>query len=346
MEILHNISLKPYTTFALDVHADFFVDITQEQDIYDLISSDIFATQPHIILGWWANILFTQDYHGLIIKVSLLGKQIVKEDDSCVYLKVGAGENRHETIMRSLQHGYVGWENLVLIPGQVGAAPVGNIWAYGKEAKDIVYEVEGIDLSTQQKHTRTNQECWFGYRTSIFKQSLPHILITAVTFVFPKQTFDYRPTLQYNDIQERIWTLGLDPTTISAKEVAQLIIEIRQNKLPDYTKLGTAWSFFKNPIISQQEFESLILTYPLLKGTLVEATHSRPLIKLSAGQLIELAGFKGQRVGDAGTYEKHALILINYGTASGPEIWAFAQSIQKKVLDMFGVHLEPEVIVV
>lgn len=347
MDIQRNVSLRPYTTFAVDVTADWFVDLKQAQDILDLCKSDIFASSPHIILWWGANILFTKDYKGLVIKVSLLGKNIVYEDDTNVHIKVGAWENRHDMIMRSLAQGYVWGENLVLIPGQVWAAPVGNIWAYGKEAKDIIYEVEGIDLRTQESSTRTNAECQFGYRTSIFKRELKHILITAVTFIFQKQTESYIPTIQYRDIQQRITDLGKDPDHLSALEVAHLIIDIREHKLPDRTKIGTAGSFFKNPVIEVDHFQRLIETYPALIGnTFQEPDMDHPQIKLSAGQLIELAWFKWCKIWSVGTYNRHALILVNYGGATWPEIWAFAQSIQKKVLDMFWVHLEPEVIIV
>lgn len=347
MYMQRDVSLKPYTTFAVDVTASWFVTIEQENDILELIHSEIFASYPHIILWWGANILFTKNYEGLVIKVSLLGKHIVYEDETTVHIKVGAWENRHDTMMRSLTHGYVGWENLVLIPGQVGAAPVGNIGAYGKEAKDIIYEVEGIDLVTQEKHTRTNQACCFGYRTSIFKQQLSHILITSVTFVFTKQTTNYLPTIQYNDIQQRIADLWKDASQLSALEVAQLIIAIRENKLPDRTQLWTAGSFFKNPVIDTPHFQKLLQTYPSLTGnTIQDSDSSFAHVKLSAWQLIELAWFKWCKIGSVGTYDRHALIIVNYGGATWPEIWAFAESIQKKVLDMFGVHLEPEVIIV
>lgn len=348
MEILKNVSLKPYNTFAVDVQADFFVEIKNEQEIYDLISTDVFATQPHLILGGGANILFTKDYAGLAVKVSLLGKEVVKSEGNIVYVKAGAGENRHEVMMRSLEQWYVWGENLVLIPGNVWSAPVGNIGAYGKEAKDIIYEVEGIDLETKQKKTRSNAECKFGYRDSIFKNELKgKVIITAVTFIFEKQSADYVPNIQYNDIQNMIWERNIDPTEITALQVANIIIEIREKKLPDRTKIGTAGSFFKNPIVSKEQYEKLLMKYDNLKGNEVHSEfwtlHSA--FKLSAGQLIELAGFKGKTIGNVGTYQNHALIIVNNGGASGSEIRAFAQSIQAKVQEMFGVMLEPEVII-
>lgn len=344
MQIQKNVSLKEYNTFAVDVQADFFVEIHNEQELFDLISNDIFTTQPRLILGGWANILFTKNYEWLVIKISLPGKSILQEDENKVYVNVWAGETRHDTMMRSLQQWFVGGENLVSIPGQVWSAPVGNIGAYGKEAQDIIHEVEGIDLTTQEKKVRKNSECMFGYRDSIFKNELKNkVIITAVTFVFEKQASGYVPNIGYNDIQEVIAEKKLNPSTITAQEVADIIIAIREKKLPDRKKIGTAGSFFKNPIVEKNQYEKLLLKYPDLKGNEVhDATHSIAF-KLSAGQLIDLAGYKGKTVGKVGTYQNHALIIVNHGDASGTDVRAFAQSIQKKVLELFDVTLEPEV---
>ena len=349
MEIQEHTSLKPYNTFAVDIQADFFVEIHNEQEIFDLISHDIFTTHHHLILGGWANILFTKNYEWLVIKVSLLGKEVVKEESNKVYVKIGAGENRHDTMMRSLEQWYVWWENLVLIPGQVWAAPVGNIGAYGKEAKDLIAEVEGIDIEMNKKKVRTNSECRFAYRESIFKHELKNnVIITAVTFVFTKQSTDYIPNIQYADIQERILAEWINPSKITAQEVAHIIITIREGKLPDWKTIGTAGSFFKNPVVEKDQFEKLLLAYPQLKWNEIQISefwilHSA--FKLSAGQLIELAGYKWKSEWSVATYEKHALIIINKGGASGTEIRAFAQSIQKKVYELFEVRLEPEVII-
>jgi len=347
MLLQKNISLKSYNTFAVDVQADFFCEIHNEQELFELMSMDVFATQPHLILGGWANILFTKNYEGLVIKISLMRKKVVKEEHNHVYVKVGAGENRHELMMRSLEHWYVWGENMVSIPGNVGSAPVGNIGAYGKEAKDIIYEVEGIDITTQEKKVRSTAECAFWYRESIFKHALKdNVIITAVTFVFTQQSSDYIPNSQYTDIQKAIMEKGKDQAKITAQELAHIIIEIREGKLPDRKKIGTAGSFFKNPIIEKNQFEKLLVKYPELKGNEVDGSEFWILtsaFKLSAGQLIDLAGCKGKTEWAVGTYNNHALIIVNNGGASGPEIRAFAQSIQKKVLEMFDVSLEPEV---
>lgn len=320
--------------------AEYFVEIKYEQEIFDLISTEIFAHHPHFILWWGANILFTKNYRGVLIKISLLGKEIIKEENTSIYVKVGAGENRHETMMRALTQWYVWGENMVLIPGQVWSAPVGNIGAYGSEAKDIIAEVEWIDIETQEKKVRSHDECVFGYRDSIFKHALQDkIIITSVTFVFKKNSSDYIPNIQYKDIQDMLAAIGKDPQHISAQDVADIIITIRKNKLPDRTQIGTAGSFFKNPVIEKKQFDELVITYPELKWN--PTTEG---IKLSAGQLIELAGYKGKSAWAVATYAKHALVIINTGGASGEEIMNFAQAIQKKVLELFGVMLEPEVI--
>ncbi len=339
--IANNISLKPYNTFAVDIQADFFVEIKNEQEIFDLISMDVFTHYPHLILGGGANILFTKNYEWLVIKVSILGKKVIKEEGNIVYIKVGAGENRHDFVMRTLEQWYVGMENLVLIPGQVGAAPVGNIGAYGKETKDVVYEVEWIDIESKEKKTWSNEECTFAYRESIFKNELKgKIIITAVTFVLQIPTAEYIPNIQYNDIQNSIGAQQINPLEISAQQVADIIIDIRQNKLPDWKKIGTAGSFFKNPVVTTEHFEQLLLTYPALKGNTIPTG-----MKLSAGQLIELAGFKWTSKWAVGSYNNHALIIVNHGGASGEEIRTFAQAIQKKVQELFEVELEPEVII-
>lgn len=344
MNIQKNISLLPYNTFAVNIQADFFVEVTNEQDIFDLISTDVFSTQTHFILGGWANILFTKNYTGLIIKVSLLGKEVVKEEWNTVYIKIWAGEDWHKAMMRALEQWYVGGENLVLIPGEVWSAPVGNIGAYGKEAKDIISEVEWIDIVTKEKKVWTNNECKFTYRESIFKNELKNkVIVTAVTFVFEKQSADYIPNIQYNDIQESIGEQGIDPSKITALQLANIIIKIREGKMPDRKKTGTAGSFFKNPVVGKDQFEKLLLEYPQLKWNEIHTTGAA--FKLSAGQLIEFAGFKWKSEWLVATYDKHALVIINKGGASGGDIRAFAQAIQKKVLELFDVQLEPEVII-
>ncbi len=354
MQIKKNFWLKAYNTFTVDVQADFFVEIKDEQEIFDLISMDVFSTQARLILGGGANILFTKNYKWLVVKISLLGKKVIKEKWNKIYIKVGAGENWHDFVMWTLEQWYVGAENMVFIPGQVWSAPVGNIGAYGTETKDILYEVEGIDIETQEKKVRTNTECNFAYRESIFKKELKNkVIITAVIFILEKESNTYIPNSQYTDIQNFIAEHTIEAREITAQKVADIIVKIREGKLPDWKKIGTAGSFFKNPVITTDLFVKLLVNYPELKWNIIQGknVHSTfniqhsTLIKLSAGQLIDLAGYKWKFKWPVGTYNNHALIIVNTGGASGEEIRAFAQSIQKKVLELFEVELEPEVII-
>lgn len=341
MPIQENVSLKNYNTFQIDAKAAFFVEITNEEDIQHLIANDVRTSHPHLILGGGANILFTKDYDGLIVKVSIMGKEIV-EEDGFVYVKASAGEDRHETMMRILNQGLVWCENLVYIPGQVGSAPVGNIWAYGKEAKDIIFSVEAIDLKTWEKKVFSNAECAFSYRDSVFKRDLKdRFLITAVVFQVQKNSPDYQPDVEYRDIQQALASQWVEH--VSGLELANMIIEIRKHKLPDRHTIWTAGSFFKNPIVEKNDYDNLLQKYPELIWWPMDEVLK---VKLSAGQLIELAGMKWHRQWYVGVSEQHALVLINYWWWTGHDIVALAKAIQKKVLGQFAIRLEPEVLYV
>lgn len=349
MLIQNDISLKPYNTFQIDTKAAFFVEIKNEEDIKNLISNEVRTSYPHLILGGGANVLFTKDYDGLVVKVSLLGKEITEEKDGFVYVKASAGEDRHETMMRMLNQGLVWCENLVYIPWQVGAAPVGNIGAYGKEAKDIIFSVEAIDLDTWEKKIFSNADCAFGYRDSVFKHNLKdRFLITAVIFQVKKDSKEYKPDVEYKDIQQALASQWLEQ--VSGLELANIIVEIRKHKLPDRHEIWTAGSFFKNPIVEKSAYENLLQKYPELIWREIDNLESKiqnpKLIKLSAGQLIELAGMKWYREWYVGVSENHALVLINYWWWTGANIVNLAKTIQKKVLGQFAVRLEPEVLYV
>lgn len=334
--------MKPYNTFQIDTKAAFFVEVKNEEDIQLLISNEVRTSHPHLILGGGANVLFTKDYDGLVVKVSLLWKEILQEKNGFVYVKAGAGEDRHETMMRMLNQGLVWCENLVYIPWQVGSAPVGNIWAYGKEAKDIIFSVEAIDLATWEKKVFSNAECTFAYRDSMFKhQEKGRYLITSVVFQLQRATDDYAPDTQYKDIQQAIASQSL--TKVSGLEVAHMIIEIRKKKLPDRHEIWTAGSFFKNPVIDKSHYDELLEKFPTLIWREISEANA---YKLSAGQLIELAGMKWYRQWDAGVSPDHALVLLNYGSATGNDMIHLAELTQKKVLEQFDVQLEPEVLYV
>lgn len=341
MLIQNDISLKDYNTFQIDAKAKFFVEITNEEDIKNLISHDAWINHPHIILGGGANILFTKDYDGLVVKISLMGRAII-EEDGWIYVKVGAGEDWHETMMRILNQWLVWCENLVYIPWTVWAAPIGNIWAYGKEAKDIIFSVEGIDLTSWEKKQLSNAECNFAYRDSIFKHKLKdRFLVTAVVFQVHKNIPTYETYIAYKDIQEEMLTRGIE--RVSALELADIIIAIRKRKLPDWHKIWTAGSFFKNPIIEKSAYDNLLQKYPTL---ISRETHELLKVKISAWQLIELAWLKWYTQWYVWVSPDHALILLQYGKWTGQDVVQLAEYIQKKVLGQFAVMLEPEVLFV
>jgi len=342
MQIQENISLKKYNTFQIDAKAAFFVEVKNNEDIQQLVSNEVWTRYPHLILGGGANILFTKDYAGLVVKVSLLWKEITEEKNNFIYVKVGAGEDWHETMMWMLEQKLVWCENLVYIPGTVGSAPVGNIWAYGKEAKDIIFSVEWVDLISGETKVLSNAECEFAYRDSIFKHDLKgRFLVTSVICKLQKETPEYQPDIEYKDIQQAMASQSLEK--VSGLELANIIIELRKKKLPDRHEVWTAGSFFKNPIVDKSDYDNLLQKYPEL---IWWPTDELLRIKLSAGQLIDLAGLKWYREWYVGVSENHALVLINYGWGTGANIVKLAKTIQKKVLSQFGIRLEPEVLYV
>jgi len=291
---------------------------------------------------WWgSNMLLTQErFDGLVIHNQLLGKNILHEEEDFVVVRIGAGEVWHDFVMRTVSQGRGGVENLALIPGSVWAAPMQNIGAYGVEVKDVIEFVEYVDLSDGSTHILDNSSCQFGYRDSVFKRDLKEkAFISYVVFKLYKTTEkSYELKLDYKDIQVEMDQRWLAIEQISVKDVADMITVIRRRKLPDWTQIGTAGSFFKNPIVSVQEFQELKGKESLLVGYEVVGW-----IKLSAGQLIELAGLKGIEKWSVGTYKNHALVLVHHGWGKGSDIAALAKDIQEAVYAKFAVWLEPEV---
>lgn len=348
-------SLKSYSTFRIDVSTKELIIIQESKDIKNLITSKQYKNNEHRLIIWaGSNILFTQDFDGLIIINNLKGRTIVKELNNSIILAIASGENRNETVMRSVEQWYAGLENLVAIPGTVWAAPVQNIGAYGTEARDIILEVRGIDLTTGLEKTYTNEQCEFWYRESIFKHSLKEtFFITEVVIQLIKANERiYHPKLHYAGVQEELFHQWRDGGSyITPLQVANAIATIRASKLPDWTKIGTCGSFFANPIIPQTQYEILKKEFPDLIG------HSSPLserrgvggevagrgVKLSAGQLIELCWLKWYRDGDAGVYDRHALVLVNYWSATGDQMKTLIAMIQSKVQDKFDIKIIPEV---
>ena len=342
MRLLENVNLKEYNTFMLPSIARFFVEINNVEDVHELINSDIYKnTQKKYFLWQWANTIFTKDFNGLIIKINITWKEILKSDDE-VFIKVWAWEIRCDFVSRCAENNYVWMENLAYIPSNIWASAVQNIWAYWAEAKDVIYEVEWIDLITWETKIFKNSDCHFAYRDSIYKHELKdNFLITYVTYKLKKYSKDYKFNCEYAGINEKIAELWFDSKMITPSGFVQVITEIRKWKLPDWHEIWTAWSFFKNPVISIQQWNDLQAKYPELKWFEVEEW-----IKLSAWQLIDICWFKGKWNWKVWTYKTHALILVNEWGAVGTDVLLFSKEIQDAVHDKFWVDIEPEAIFV
>jgi len=329
-----NFSLKHYNTFGIDISTEFFTEISTSNDINELIASDIFKTHPRLILGGGSNILFTKSFQGLIIHSKICGIDTIEENKDFVYVKVGSGVVWDELVEYSVSKGWGGLENLSAIPGHVGASPIQNIGAYGVEVKDVIYEVQGVDLTKGQTLSFTNSDCEFAYRNSIFKQKFKNdFLLTHVLFQLKK--FPHKLVTEYGQIEQAL--SKEKEKTISV--MRKIICKIRNSKLPDVKSIGNAGSFFKNPVVTStiaDQLKSKISDIPKYKTTDGE-------YKLSAAWLIEKAGCKGIQLGNAGSYKNQALVLINLGNAEGKEIVNLADYIKNKVYEMFEVNLETEV---
>lgn len=329
-----NFSLKQYNTFGIDVTAKFFTEISTSDDINELTASDIFIKNPRLILGGGSNVLFTKDFEGLIIHSKIGGIDIVEENKDFVYLQVGSGEVWDEFVEFCVLKGWGGLENLSAIPGHVGATPIQNIGAYGVEVKDVINEVQGIDLVKGQILSFKNSDCEFAYRNSIFKQKFKNdFLLTHVVFQLKK--FPHILVTEYGQIEQAL--NKEKERTISV--MRKIICDIRNSKLPDIKKIGNAGSFFKNPIVTSAIAEKLKVKF----NDIPRYKTSDGKYKLSAAWLIEKAGCKGIQLGNAGTYKNQALVLINLGNAQGKEIVKLADYIKNRVYELFAVNLETEV---
>ncbi len=314
-----------------------FCEIHSLADLKQAIAET--SHEQFMFLGGGSNVLLCNDYNGLLIRNAIKGKQIVREDDDYIFLKVYSGENWHDTVMYCVERNWGGIENLSLIPGTVGAAPMQNIGAYGVELEQVFDQLEAFNLHSFELETFNKTQCAFGYRESVFKRQLKgQYFIYSVTFKLSKKPSIH---VDYGDIQAVLNEKGLSPETTSIKDVSAAVIQIRQSKLPDPKVLGNSGSFFKNPQISKEHFEALKLQFPELKGY-----PQNDGIKVPAGWLIEQCGWKGKRVGNTGSHAKQALVLVNYGGATGAEIFQVAQDIIKSVSDKFSIQLEPEVNIV
>ncbi len=336
-QIEQNKSLKNYNTFGLDVKADFFTSVHSIDELITVWKDDRFSQTQKMFLGGGSNVLLTKDFQGLIIHNCLKGIEVVNRDDNFVLVKAASGEGWHDFVLYCIDNGFGGVENMSLIPGSVGAGPMQNIGAYGVEMKDVFYELEALNLSTLQIEKFTNADCKFGYRESVFKNEKKNqFFIASVTF-----RLNLHPTVNttYGAIQQQLQTMNVENPTI--KNVSDAVIAIRSSKLPNPAVLGNSGSFFKNPEVSSNEYERLKNEFP---NVVAYPTNSG--YKLAAGWLIEQCGWKGKIVGNCGSHKDQALVLVNYGNATGDEIYQLALSIQQSVLDKFNVRITPEVNIV
>ncbi|MBA2761240.1 MAG: UDP-N-acetylmuramate dehydrogenase [Segetibacter sp.] len=339
MQIQENISLKPYNTFGINAAGRFFTTFTSLDELEELFT---FYTANKLtntlILGGGSNILLTQDFNGLVAKNEMNAIEVVKEDTDNVYVKAGAGENWHRFVLYCIEENFAGVENLSLIPGSVGASPMQNIGAYGVEIKDVFYELEAYDIQEKKLITFSNKDCEFAYRESVFKRKYKDkFIITSVTYRLNK-TAEYNTS--YGAITQELEKMGVQELSVAA--ISQAVINIRQSKLPDPAVIGNAGSFFKNPTIAKEQFETLQQQFSKIVGYRINDKE----VKLAAGWLIEQCGWKGYRKGDAGCHAAQALVLVNYGNANGIDIYNLSTEIMNSVEKKFKVFLEREVNVI
>lgn len=339
LSIQENASLLPYNTFKIHATARYFSFLRSTDDLQQLITSGIFRAQKKLFLGGGSNILFTQNVDGLVVKNEIKGIDVVREDEHTITLRVGSGENWHEFVMYCVERGLGGIENLSLIPGTVGAAPMQNIGAYGVEVKSVIDEVEAFEVTSGAVKTFKNTECHFGYRESIFKhEAKDKYFISSVTLTLSKSNHQFN--ISYGAIQETLKQFGVQE--ISLKAISDAVIHIRRSKLPDPAVIGNAGSFFKNPSIDASDYDVLRKKFPALPGY-AEDHHK---VKVPAAWFIEQCGWKGKTFDNIGVHPHQALVLVNYGGGNGRKIWDLAMQIQASVKENFNITLHPEVNVI
>jgi UDP-N-acetylmuramate dehydrogenase len=339
MTIKENVDLLPYNTFHIGAKARYFVTVTTLDEAKSVFASDLFRKNKHLILGGGSNMLLTGDFDGLVIKNELKGISIVDENQSTVTLKVGAGESWHQLVLYCVDKNYGGIENLSLIPGTVGAAPMQNIGAYGVEIRDVIRKVEAIELETGDVHNFFQEECEFGYRESIFKQKFKNkYFISSITLSQTK--VDHHYNISYGAIADVL--KERHQGVISVKNISESVIHIRKNKLPDPEVIGNAGSFFKNPSVESDFYQFLLGKF----NSLPSFPGEHGLVKIPAAWLIEQCGWKGKTFENIGVHKHQALVLVNYGGGEGDKIWDLAMKIQASVKEKFNITLQPEVNVI
>lgn len=335
MQIQHNISLKNFNTFGIDVNAESYVSVASVSELTEVLT----LKKEIFVLSGGSNLLLTKDIDKLVVHINIKGIKAQELSENEVLVSVQAGENWHEFVLWCISKNYGGLENLSLIPGNVGTCPIQNIGAYGVEVKNTITEVEAIEIETGNIKLFKNTDCNFGYRNSIFKNELKgKYIITKVVFKLTKDkhTFNY----SYGAIQSELNSKNI--TQPSLKDISDAVVTIRNSKLPNPKEIGNSGSFFKNPVISAQAFAKLKEDHPNIPSYII----SDKEVKIPAGWLIEQSGFKGKRIGETGSHKNQALVLVNYGNATGKEVYALAQSIQKTILENFEITLDIEVNVI
>lgn len=332
--IEQNVDIKPYNTFGISVKASQFARFSTLDELKSIFKQKD-ADLPFLILGGGSNLLFTQDYDGIVLKNEIKGFEILKKEGDDVYVRAGAGEVWHSFVLRTLSLNLGGLENLTLIPGSVGASPMQNIGAYGREIKDVFHELEAYHISTGEVHIFSNEACEFGYRESVFKRQFKgQYVILNVTFKLSKV---HQLNTSYGVIEDELKKNGIVNPTI--KDVSNAVAAIRQSKLPDPNVIGNAGSFFKNPVISKDKFLAIQERYPSIPSY----PAGEQSVKLAAGWLIEQAGWKGKTFDTYGVHKLQALVLVNYGGATGQQIYDLSTAVIESIEKEFGVRLEREV---
>lgn len=335
MDFQENKSLKELNTFSIECQAKYFIEIKKESDLSRLYNEKLFQSEKKLVIGGGSNILLTKKFDGLVIKNSIKGYETIFEDDNFLELKIGAGENWHELVMMCVEKNWGGIENLSLIPGNAGTAPMQNIGAYGVEIKETFKSLEAFEISTGKIKTFNNEDCNFGYRESIFKNEKKNqYIILSISLILDKNP---KINLEYGDIKQTLSNKNIIHPTI--KDISNAIIEIRQRKLPDPNKIGNSGSFFKNPIIPAEKLNIIKKKFP----EIVYYPIGENKVKIAAGWLIDKAGWKGKTFNNYGVHKNQALVLVNYGGAKGKEIFDLSEKIINDIESKFSITLEREV---
>lgn len=336
--IQEHVSLKQFNTFGIDVQARYYTRIHDIRQLQQLLRHPKLKSLPRLMLGGGSNVLFVNDFQGIVFHIAIGGISVIREDSEHVWVKAGAGVNWHQLVLHCVEKGYAGIENLALIPGTVGAAPVQNIGAYGVTLSEVFASLEAMEVHSGVIHNFSNQDCAFGYRDSVFKSALKgQYVITTVTLKLHKRP---RLLITYGELQETLNTMNSQE--LSIKAISDAIIQIRRKKLPDPKHVGNAGSFFQNPTILQEQFTQYRHSYPDMPGYIQPEGY----VKIPAAWLIEQCGWKGQKRGAIGIHKQHALVLVNYGNGTGKAIYQLARDIQQSVQQRFHIAITPEVRVI